>query len=246
MNIFIYDSYLNQKKYNKELIALERKITDLGLNGKIIRLGMLSSLENTVEDELKKRPKTIIVVGGDALVNQVAGLMSGCETPLAVVPMGESNQIANGLGISTKEACAVLLSRRILNFDLGMVDDQPFVKNVVVVGKKISLLIDDKLAVNLENPQLAEVINFSQPSSDELLEGLLLNPADGLFGLLIVKKIKHWFKSELSRSFFACKNIKIQAADGVIVDGFKTMAKAHEIHLLKNRLNIIVGKNRNF
>ena len=40
---------------------METKITDFGLNGKIIRLGPTQSIETAVQTELKNNPKTIPV-----------------------------------------------------------------------------------------------------------------------------------------------------------------------------------------
>jgi len=57
MHVYVYDSFLNQKKYDRILARLETRITDLGLNGKIsilliMKLNMaqkLSSLLVTIK-----------------------------------------------------------------------------------------------------------------------------------------------------------------------------------------------------
>ncbi len=36
MHVYVYDSFLNQKKYDRILARLETRITDLGLNGKYL------------------------------------------------------------------------------------------------------------------------------------------------------------------------------------------------------------------
>ncbi|MCK4553680.1 hypothetical protein KAU19_01815, partial [Candidatus Parcubacteria bacterium] len=63
MHIYIYDSYVNQKKYDKVLARIETRITDLGLNGKISRLGLMKNIPDLVYNELKRGVKTIIAVG---------------------------------------------------------------------------------------------------------------------------------------------------------------------------------------
>ena len=37
MYVYIYDEVVKKRKYNKLLINIEKRITDLGLNGKIIQ-----------------------------------------------------------------------------------------------------------------------------------------------------------------------------------------------------------------
>ena len=38
MHVYIYDSFLNHKKFEKIIARIETRVTDLGLNGKINRL----------------------------------------------------------------------------------------------------------------------------------------------------------------------------------------------------------------
>jgi len=57
---------------------------------------------------LKKRADLVAVAGGDGTVGKVARRMVGRKTPLAVLPMGTANNIANSLGIAKRQATELI------------------------------------------------------------------------------------------------------------------------------------------
>jgi hypothetical protein len=60
MNIYIYDDYLNKSKYNRVLNRVEIRLTDLGLNGKIIRLGSIKNIRDVIQNEIKMEPRLLL------------------------------------------------------------------------------------------------------------------------------------------------------------------------------------------
>ena len=44
MYYYLYDSRLNDKKYNNVIAKIETRLTDLGINGKINRLSFLKNI----------------------------------------------------------------------------------------------------------------------------------------------------------------------------------------------------------
>ena len=122
MNIFIYDSFLNQKKYDRLLARVETRITDLGLNGKISRLSPTRNVSETITNELKRGAKTIIAVGNNKTINQIINSLAGSQAPLGIIPIGEdNNDIAKSLGIESIEAaCDILSARLLVKIDLGL------------------------------------------------------------------------------------------------------------------------------
>ena len=106
MHVYIYDDYVNEKKYNNSLAHIETRITDLGLNGKIIRLGVMKNALEAITNEIKRGAKTIIAVGNDKTINKIINAIINYEisnqiennTPLGIIPVGEKNNlIANVL-----------------------------------------------------------------------------------------------------------------------------------------------------
>jgi len=62
MNVYIYDDFLNKSKYNRAINRLEIKLTDLGLNGKIVRLGAIKNIHDAVEGEIKNGAKPLLLL----------------------------------------------------------------------------------------------------------------------------------------------------------------------------------------
>src|SRR5680860_1204949 len=111
MHVYIYDDYLNKSKYSKAVNRMEIRLTDLGLNGKIIRLAGIKNIRGAIQNEIKLGAKTIIAVGNNQTVNKIIGAIIDTEiygdfqkkTLLGVVPIGDDNSIAVSLGIKDME-----------------------------------------------------------------------------------------------------------------------------------------------
>ncbi len=71
---------------------------------------------------------TIIVLGGDGMVNSIGGVLIGSETALAVVPTGSGNGFARHFDIplAMDKASAALRDGHRLPIDVGFLDDAPF------------------------------------------------------------------------------------------------------------------------
>ncbi len=72
--------------------------------------------------------ETIIVVGGDGMVNSIGGVLLDTETALAVIPTGSGNGFARHFDIplSGERAVKVLKRGRRKRIDVGMIDGRPF------------------------------------------------------------------------------------------------------------------------
>jgi diacylglycerol kinase (ATP) len=72
---------------------------------------------------LAKPCDLIAVAGGDGTVGKVARCVIGSRTPIAVLPMGTANNVANGLGVAGRpleELIEGWKSARCVNFDVGL------------------------------------------------------------------------------------------------------------------------------
>ena len=165
MNIFIYDSFLNQKKYDRLLAKIETRITDLGLNGKISRLSLMRNIGDTVENELKRGAKTIIAVGNNETVNQIINSLAGSAVPLGIIPIGEeNNDIARGLGIeSVDQACAVLSARLLARLDLGLANQTYFLSSAAIENRGTIVDMSDDYTVETTKTGLIHVLNLANP-----------------------------------------------------------------------------------
>ncbi len=244
-NIYIYDQELSGRKYQKLLERLETRLTDLGIGGKIYRLAPLTRLEAVMKDELVKKPKTLIAVGGDALISRLAGLTAGTNIPLGIIPVG-SSMIADGFGITTENACRTLAARRIVTLDIGRVNGQHFfVCRAVISANNPGLILDGELNVEAEGKVLIEAVNIT---GDEYgYRGTQPQGDDGRLNVYILKTEKSLLRKEISQSAFICKQLEItKGATAAQLDGATEINLPKSIEVVPGLLTVIVGKDRTF
>ncbi len=258
MHVYIYDSYLSEKKYESTLAKIETRSTDLGLNGKIIRLGVMNSVYNAIGDEIRKGAKTIILVGNIRLLNQGINAMANYfrlnqtsnDIPLGFIPIGkEGNAIANSLGISFDEgACDVISARRIETIDLGLANQEYFITSARITTEKTSVEIDTNYSIEITKKGEISVVNMAV----DLALPKEINPKinDNILELIIKTKNGINFLSStgmVDNSVFSFKKLKIfNPENGVILDDFITIATPVEIKIAHEKIKLIVGKNRLF
>ena len=253
MHVYIYDSFLSQKKYNNILSRVETRITDLGLNGKICRLGAMKSIKDMVEGEVKRGAKTIIAVGNDKTVNQVINAIAPLSpsVPFGIIPIGkDENSIAAALAIGLgEEACETISARRIEKMDLGLANSYYFLSEAKIQNKNTILEIDDYTIEITKNGEI-KIINLA--NSEDIPANTVINPQDGILELLIQTEGRKKFlfaKGEKNdQSIFPLKKMLISNSKEslLIIDGSTAINMPVEIGIIKQKLNVIVGKERDF
>ena len=259
MHIYIYDHFLNQKKFDRILAKIETKITDLGLNGRIIRLGPMNSVYDAVENEVKKGAKTIVAVGSDHILSQVLNSMAVLESqhilnrdlPLGFIPVGnKNNEMAEYLGIDYEEnACNILSARRIQKLDLGLANNNFFLSHATISSKNTVIKIDDEYSIETATDGKIMVINL--PIKTNLPDNFKSSAVDGVLELYIStkqnKKINFSNKTKSNQSVFKFKKlVLINTNEPVIIDDSIRIPTPVEILIAKEKINIIVGKDRKF
>lgn len=251
MNVYIYDAFLNQKKYDDELARIETRITDLGLNGKIDRMSIMKSAKATVEQELKRGAKTIIAVGNDQTVNQVINAMAGTEIPLGIIPIGEKNNIiAETLGIEKGvAACNTLSARRIEQLDVARAGKTFFLTSAIIDHKDTILEIKKNYTIEVLEEGTIYTVNLATKNIS-LPKNVISKPNDGQIELFIKTKKKKGLLSSAKEdpSIFSIKNFTIinTKEKPLIVDGMVEVSTPAEINIGEEKINFIVGKNRRF
>ncbi len=249
MNVFIYDSFLNQKKYDRLLARLETRITDLGLNGKIARLSLMRNIKEIVDHELKRGAKTIIAVGNNGTVNQIVNSLVGSPVPLGIIPIEETNNdIANSLGInSVDQACDILSARLLARLDLGLANQTYFLGHAVIENQGTKIDLGKNFTVETSEKGLIKVYNLADPER-KLLPRVSFSPEDGILELVIkTQGNKKIFSKPDSQSVFKINKITITNPRAcVILDGSLPLATPVKITAARQSLNVIVGKGRNF
>lgn len=259
MHIYIYDAFLAQKKYESTIAKIETRITDLGLSGKIIRMGAMNSITNTINDELKNNTKTIVVVGNIETLHQAVNAMAhffntkkiAIDTPLGFIPVDKSkNKIAHIFGIDFEEnACDALSARRITNMDLGIVNNEYFLTEAKITTQKTVVEIDKNFSIEIG--ERGEIIITNISMDDNLPKETKINPFDNNIELLIKTKKSSKFlpinSQKLNNSVFSFKQLLIiNPEKTIILDNYKEIKCPVKINIAQEKLNLIVGKNRQF
>lgn len=244
MHVYIYDDYLSKGKYHKTINRLEIRLTDLGLNGKIIRLGGIKNIKGAIQNEIKLGAKTIIAVGNNQTVNKIIGAIIDTDlygdfqkkTLLGIIPIGDDNSIATSFGIKNEaEACNILLARRIEKIDLGLVGKHYFLNQASIQSLGTTIAINN---YSLETGEKGEIkiINLLSDNDTDIKS----NPHDGLLDIYIKTRKK-------DKTYLTAKKLRVTNSENrLLIDGVMEVDTPADVEIMKDRVNVIVGKNRMF
>jgi hypothetical protein len=253
MHVYIYDEYINNRRYDNLVALIETRITDLGLNGKIIRLGVMKNILDIIDCEIKRGAKTIIAVGNNITINQIANAIIKIETdnqipveaPLGIIPIGkDNNQLSSALGIPEGiDACDILASRRIECIDAGQANNKYFIASATISAFGTVIDMGKDFSVEILDPGEINIVNLPYKNM-----GISANPQDNELELIIkTKKKDGLLKNKISQSIFSVKKVHIFSAKEVLIlDNAQKISSPAEIKVLKNKLKVIVGKDRAF
>ncbi len=135
---YIYDAFISERPFRRQLSAIEQKLTELGIVGERERVTPIRTVEELMKLGLNRRSKTIVIFGNDytftkALNSGLAAGMNPDEVVLAVIPFGEPNRIAALLGLRGEAASVQeLAARKTATIDIGRVNKRFFITTVEV------------------------------------------------------------------------------------------------------------------
>jgi hypothetical protein len=237
MYAYIYDSFTNEAKYGKLLYKIEKRLTDLNLNGKIIRLGISKNVKVAVDDEIRQGTKTIVAVGNDRTVTQIINAIAGNKSDehhlvtLGIIPIVEKgNDIARTFGIdSISSACEILLARRLQNFQLASINNGFFLFSAAMQAPETILEIDKNYLIHNQKPSAIQIKNIPAWPEDKLAE----------------KKLKMVVRDEKGESLFFFQDLLVVNKNGLfITDNALEIKTPARIKISDEKIKIIVGKER--
>ncbi|MDD3285703.1 MAG: diacylglycerol kinase family protein [Patescibacteria group bacterium] len=246
MNTYIYDDFLNKGRYRRALNKVEIRLTDLGLNGKIIRLGSIKNVKEVIQAEIKNGVKTIVAVGNNATANKVISAMITNkaygffqkDVLFSIIPIGDNNSIAASFGIKKEEeACNILLARRIKQIDIGIAGNNIFLNKAEMVSEQAEVKINEDYILEINKKTPVKIINLNDDAKLSL--GQRIDPYDNKLNLIIEKKPG-------DTTFITGDDFKISGQGNLILDESIEVPLPVEVGLIKEKINIIVGKDRIF
>ncbi len=253
MYVYLYDNFLKHKRYETILKAIETRLTDYGIAGKIVRLQHYSSADLLLQDEVRKGAKTVVIVGNDTTFGHILSYVASHDVTFAFIPIGPNNTIAEVLGIPVGiEACDILARRRRLRLDVGWVNNRYFVSQLHIPPSTIAIQYDERFNVSSTSGKMELVVCNLQPffwtgkgrryvahPQDNKLEAFLRPVVPG-----------SWFKKEdfEEPSIFPFEEMVVTSKKPFVVeaDGKITKEVKVTIRLAKSRIDMVVGKERKF
>lgn len=259
MYYYLYDSFLADRKYERVLAAVESRLTDLGISGKIGRLTPFTNARGLIRDEVRRGVQTIVVVGNDDTVAKVVSGIDEAKLTLGFIPIGTPTSIAKSLGIPEgAEACDVLSKRVTQKIDLGSVNGHLFLSQVRMSSAKIVIEGEGKYRLTslVEDCDLI-VSNMRLQDSGEAAVAdpgcyAVGDPMDGWLDALIAPR-KQSFLDRLARrddgkTVVPLRRLSITSEEPIAVeaDGRQFSHNVVSIEIVPDRLKVITGRERVF
>lgn len=254
MYVYLYDNFLREKKHDSTIKAIETRLTDFGIAGKIIRLQNFTDAKAIIDDEIKKGIEQIVIVGNDETFGKVLSRAATCDILFGFLPIGSNsnNRIAEVLGIPVGvEACDVLSKRRKIKLDIGWFNNRYFVSRLHIPPAKIKVEYDEKFAVSAKDRMELVVCNL-QPFnwSKKGKKDYVIHPQDGKLEAFLLPVVgKKFFKDQYEDpSIFPFKEMVVSAKKPflVVADGKNSKETKIKIRLAKKRIEMVVGRERKF
>ena len=254
MYVYLYDNFLRQKMYASTIKAIETRLTDFGIAGKILRLQRFANPEAIIDDEIKKGATVIVIVGNDHTFGHILSRAASCPVLFGFLPVGtQHNDIARVLGIPIGEqACDVLSKRRKVSLDVGWFNNRYFVSKLHIPFSPITIEYDEKFRVSSQSGLMELVVCNLQPfiwhgnKGDEYV----VHPQDGKLEAFLRPMVKTgWFrKSFEDPSIFPFEEMTVRSTTPFVVeaDGKQSKETLITIRLAKKKIEMIVGKDRKF
>lgn len=255
MYIYLYDQFVREKKHDATIKSMETRLTDFGIAGKIVRLQNYTNAEAVITEEIKRGATTVVIVGDDETFGHVLSRAAAKGITFGFLPVGSKNSIANVLGIPVGEdACDVLSKRRKVYLDVGWFNNRYFVNQLHIHPADISVEYDERFRVSATEGKIELVVCNLQPFvwKDTKKQQHEVHPQDGKLEAFLrpVKKGKGLFAGLQyeSPSIFPFEEMIVTSRKPFVVeaDGKQSKEIKVKIKLARNKIKMIVGKERRF
>ena len=150
MYFYFYDKFVQDKQHDAAIAAVESRLIELGINGRVEKLSIFKNVQELVRDAVKKGATTVVAVGNDATFTTVANIVVDHEVTLGYIPVVDGSRFAQVLGIPTGAgACDVLSKRLCETIDVGKVRDHYFTGCLRVLNPRgVTLRCDDQYTIS--------------------------------------------------------------------------------------------------
>ncbi len=259
MYFYIYDSFLQEKKYKRAISKIETRLASLKIAGSKRRLTVLKSVEEIVRSLSRNDSPTVVVIGGDETFCRAATAMAGTNGVLGFIPVRKESEIAKVLGLPIDEfACDVVSARRLETLKFGDINGKKFLSSVSFDAHKATLTADDKYKIIPKKTKKIKVANldllrFNKTEEDDDFKRQASNPKDDYLEILMGSpgsKFLFFERKQRLDSLFFVEKLEIKPKKSkhdvkITIDkGEKTVSAPATVTISDESLPIIVGKER--
>ena len=251
MYYYIYDECVQDQKYEKDLLRIENRLTDLGLSGDIARLALFKRADEFIREEIRRGVTTIVVVGNDETIYKILDVITETDLTFGIIPLGPDNHIARSLGIPEGAlACDVLSARIVQTIDTGMLNGKRFLAGVRIPETTAEITCGDCYRVKPTTKGSIEINNFTVSKEQEHGQ-VFSDPQDGFLDTVIRVEYKQgkWFsKKKMGVTSLPLRSLMIRSREPVtaFADGKEVEGTRFEITIAPLSLKVITGKERMF
>ncbi|MEK7105452.1 MAG: acylglycerol kinase family protein [Patescibacteria group bacterium] len=248
MYLYIYDEFVQDKKYQREMALIENRLTDLGIAGKVVRMALFRQAGEQVRDEARRGASTVVVVGNDQTVCKILDAAADVDLPLGIIPVGPDNRLAKMFGIPEGvSACDVLSARMIERIDTGLLNGKRFMAGVRVEHPEAVLTCEGQYRVSPDAGGCIEICNLV-PIDSETYDDIA-DPRDGMLEARIDVQKRHGvFSKKVHATRLPIRFASIDAPVNINAscDGQLMQGKHFDISIEPLKLKVITGRERLF
>ena len=205
--------------------------------------------------KIKRGASAVVIVGNDTTFGHVLSRAAICKTLFGFLPVGQENSIAEVLGIPVGiDSCDVISRRRKVALDVGWFNNRYFISRLHIPPSDITVQYDEKFSVSSRGRAKMELVVCNlQPfewKGTRRRGDIIVHPQDGkleafLRPVLGKKIIRDIYEDP---SVFPFEEMTVSSTTPFLVeaDGKQSKETKITIRLAKNRIKMIVGRDRKF
>jgi len=240
--MYYYILDLGDRNIAKLKEKMEVIMASYGISGDFGKISPLSSAYELAKRAVAEGYSTIVAVGNNQIINQVANALVNTKSALGIVPLGVTPSISELIGAySLKDAMGVLRTRKVEVIDVCKVNQKHYFLTQAVI----------------KNPRpLPTVLDFGKfKSGGKFCEIVVSNGdgskrsfRDGFFCVKIDQKkekgVLRWFQKTRPGSFFREESVVIETEEKspVIVEGEVIDQTPCQIKIVPLSLKILVAR----
>lgn len=243
MYCYIYDEFIQDKRYERDLLKIENRLTDLDIAGKVLRLALFRNAEEMISDEVRRGVSTVIAVGNDKTVRKVIDAVADSGVTFGIIPLGPENTLAKMLGVPEGlAACDVLSARIVESIDVGTINGRRFITGLSCPNFRAELTCEGKFRITPNHSGALEIRNLCESNTSD--------PCDGYLEavLQVTNKIGMLKRKRIGKSILPAQNLAIRSEKpmAIFADGEELTGTRFDIGIEPNVLRIITGRSRVF